>query len=74
MIEITQCPECDQVAEVTDRHVLESTHGPVEHVKVVCLARHWFLMPVARLEPAPAAAVRAAESLARPQRPARARS
>jgi hypothetical protein len=26
--------------------VLESTDGPVEHAKVLCAQRHWFLLPV----------------------------
>jgi len=27
-----------------DRFVLPSTDGPVEHVKVLCARRHWFLL------------------------------
>jgi hypothetical protein len=34
-----------------DRFAVPSTHGPVEHVKVQCLRRHWFLLPVASLAP-----------------------
>jgi hypothetical protein len=49
MIDTTICPECGELAEVRDRSVLESTSGPVEHVKVVCVRRHWFLLPVDRL-------------------------
>ena len=30
---------------------LPSTDGPVEHVKVQCLSRHWFLLPAAALPP-----------------------
>ena len=49
MFETTSCPECAAPAEVLERHVLESTAGPVEHAKVVCARRHWFLLPVAAL-------------------------
>ena len=34
-----------------DRYVLPSTDGPVEHVKVQCLGRHWFVLPAAALPP-----------------------
>ncbi|MEO7754777.1 MAG: hypothetical protein ABIS35_15340 [Terracoccus sp.] len=57
MIDITSCPECGRPAEVTDRHVLESTDGPVEHATVVCVARHRFFMPAAGLERPPLAAL-----------------
>jgi hypothetical protein len=43
------CPECGGPAEVQWRSVLESTDGPVEHAKVLCAQRHWFLLPVERL-------------------------
>ncbi|MGH3978025.1 MAG: hypothetical protein ACRDRZ_03325 [Pseudonocardiaceae bacterium] len=47
----TTCPEleCRQPAEVQWRCVLPSTDGPIEHVKVVCLDRHWFLLSVEML-------------------------
>ena len=46
---MTACPECRAPAEVTDRDVLESTDGPIEHVRVVCVRRHWFLLSTASL-------------------------
>jgi hypothetical protein len=49
-MDLTLCPECDAVAEIRWRDVMESTDGPVEHVKVLCSRRHWFLLPVATLE------------------------
>jgi hypothetical protein len=49
MLTIVGCPECHQPAEVLDRFALESTDGPVEHVRLGCLARHHFLMPVEAL-------------------------
>jgi hypothetical protein len=60
-MDITTCPECGAPAEITFRTALESTGGPMEHVKLHCVRRHWFLMPTAMLadrhpEPAHAAA------------------
>jgi hypothetical protein len=49
-MDMTLCPECGALAEVRWRDVAESTDGPVEHAKVVCVRRHWFLLPVACLE------------------------
>ena len=34
-----------QPAEIGWRDHLSSTHGAVEHLKIRCLDRHWFLMP-----------------------------
>jgi hypothetical protein len=58
---------------VLDRAALESTDGPVEHVKVQCLARHVFLMPVPVPVPVPvpptaAAAAGSEDSLTGPGR------
>jgi hypothetical protein len=50
-LDLVVCPECAAPAEVVDRFAVPSTHGPVEHVKVRCLSRHWFLLPVASLAP-----------------------
>jgi hypothetical protein len=58
-MDFTTCPECGTLAEVKWRAVLESTDGPVEHAKVVCVGGHWFLLPVASLE-RPAAATKTA--------------
>jgi hypothetical protein len=54
-MEMTTCPECGAPAEVRSRTVWESTAGPIEHIRIECVARHWFLMSVASL----AAATRA---------------
>ena len=48
-MDLTVCPECDELAEVQWRAVMESTDGPVEHAKVMCVRRHWFLLPVSHL-------------------------
>lgn len=45
MVEHTSCPECGNPAEITWRHVLVGSDGPVEHAHVRCVARHWFLLP-----------------------------
>jgi hypothetical protein len=43
-MDFTSCPECGAPAAVTDRFVLESTDGPVEHERVHCTGGHWFLL------------------------------
>ena len=48
-LELTQCPECDALAEVVARFTLGSTDGPVEHVRVTCILNHGFVMPAERL-------------------------
>lgn len=48
--ELTSCPECGAPAEITRRNVLESTHGPIEHVGVRCVQKHVFLMPTFLLD------------------------
>ena len=56
-LQLVGCPQCLGPAEVTDRFVLESTDGPVEHMTVSCVSRHRFtltadhLAPVSRGEP-----------------------
>lgn len=49
-MELTTCPECGRPAEVVRRDVLASTDEPIEHARVTCIDRHWFYLPVARLE------------------------
>ena len=51
MSSVASCPECDRVAAVLDRCVLDSTDGPVEHVRIVCSGGHYFFMPTAGLAP-----------------------
>ena len=43
-LDLVGCPQCAEQAEVVDRFVLESTDGPIEHVKIQCARRHWFTM------------------------------
>ena len=49
-MDMTSCPECGSLAEIEWRAVLDSTDGPVEHARVRCVRRHWFLLPVATLK------------------------
>lgn len=39
------CPECGAPAYVEWSFALDSTDGPVEHLKVRCVNRHWYLLP-----------------------------
>lgn len=39
IIDWIDCPGCGGPAEITDRAVLQSTDGPVEHVRVFCISR-----------------------------------
>ena len=50
-LDLVGCPQCDAPAEIIDRFELPGSDGPVEHVKVQCLHRHWFMMEAARLVP-----------------------
>jgi hypothetical protein len=44
-LELTTCPECGAPAEIVERFVLPSTHGPVEHIKLRCVTGPWFTFP-----------------------------
>ena len=43
---LVDCPACGLPAEITDRFTLGGAPGPVEHVKVVCVRRHWYTLPL----------------------------
>ena len=55
------CPQCGAPAQITERFHLDSTAGPVEHLRTGCVDNHW-LTPLAetlagaRPIPTPAAA------------------
>jgi hypothetical protein len=36
------CPQCGAPARITERFWLDSTDGPIEHLKTGCLSNHWF--------------------------------
>lgn len=48
-LDLTHCPACSAPAEIVGRFVLESTEGPIEHVRVHCVEREWFVIPVSTL-------------------------
>jgi hypothetical protein len=42
---LLDCPSCALPAEIVDRFVLDGSPHPVEHVKLRCVNRHWFILP-----------------------------
>ena len=42
MDEPISCPQCRAPAQITERFQLDSTNGPVEHLKTGCERGHWF--------------------------------
>jgi hypothetical protein len=42
---LLNCPMCGLPAEITDRFTLGGAPGPVEHVKLMCVRRHWYTLP-----------------------------
>jgi hypothetical protein len=46
---LLECPSCGLPAEIIDRFTLDGVPAPVEHVKIACVARHWYTVPVDRL-------------------------
>jgi hypothetical protein len=52
-LDIVACPECSMTAALQWGARLESTDGPVDHVRVTCVNRHWFLMPADTLNERP---------------------
>jgi hypothetical protein len=68
-MDLTTCPECGAPAEVRDRHVLESTDGPIEHARIRCLQRHYFFLPLEQLSSTDKSPSRRTLSSARDSRP-----
>jgi hypothetical protein len=48
-LDFVACPECSLTAAVQHWGQAESTDGPIDHVKMTCVNRHWFLMSADRL-------------------------
>ncbi|HEX6443989.1 MAG TPA: hypothetical protein VF053_02795 [Streptosporangiales bacterium] len=55
-LDLVICPTCAQPAEVVRRTGVASTAGALEHVKIQCVQRHWYLMLSDRLTRWPTAA------------------
>ena len=64
MDEPIPCPQCGAPAQITERFWLDSTDGPVEHVKTGCERGHWFTPTVESLHLRPATTTTAATQLA----------
>jgi hypothetical protein len=58
------CPQCGALASITDRFWLESTDGPVEHVKTACVNNHRLTPLAERLASARPDAIPATAQLA----------
>ncbi|MGH3871273.1 MAG: hypothetical protein ACRDSR_07105 [Pseudonocardiaceae bacterium] len=52
-LDIVACPECSMTAAMQRGDPIESTDGPVDHVRITCVNRHWFLMPADMLNERP---------------------
>jgi hypothetical protein len=48
-LDLRACPQCSMTAAVQRSDRVESTDGPIDHVRITCVNRHWFLMPADRL-------------------------
>jgi hypothetical protein len=52
-LDVVACPECSMTAALQRGGRVESTDGPVDHVRITCVNRHWFLMPADALKERP---------------------
>lgn len=43
---LLDCPLCGLPAEIVARFTFDGSPGPVEHVRLACVAGHWFTLPV----------------------------
>ena len=44
-LDMALCPQCEAPAEIARRDLIGSTDGPVVHIYIRCIHRHWFYMP-----------------------------
>ena len=50
MLDSIPCPLCGAQAWIAERFWLDSTDGPVEHLKIGWLSKHWFTPPVETIQ------------------------
>jgi hypothetical protein len=43
---VLDCPACGLPAEIVDHFTFDGSPHPVEHVKIICLAGHWYTPPL----------------------------
>jgi hypothetical protein len=43
---LVDCMTCGLPAEIADRFTLGGAPAPVEHVKIVCVRKHWYTLPI----------------------------
>jgi hypothetical protein len=46
---LLECPTCRLPAQITERFTLRGSPGPVQHVKLACVAGHRYTPPVDQL-------------------------
>jgi hypothetical protein len=51
--DIVACPECSMPAALQRGNRVESTDGLIDHIRITCANRHWFLMPADTLNEHP---------------------
>jgi hypothetical protein len=44
-VEMVDCPACAAPAVIQFSSMLESTGGPVEHLRITCVRQHTYLLP-----------------------------
>jgi hypothetical protein len=59
--EFVGCPGCGAPAEIIDRFVLDSTDGPLEHLKLWCVTGRWFTVLTENLPASPSVGGREVE-------------
>jgi hypothetical protein len=43
---LVDCPTCGLPAEITQQFTLGGAPEPVAHVRIVCVRRHWYTLPL----------------------------
>jgi hypothetical protein len=47
MLDIIARSQCGAPAEIVERFWLDSTDGPIQHLKTTCLSKHWLTLRAA---------------------------